>query len=74
MLPTCTRHLATENGDDAWMFRDDGKSNNEVQSRDFKVEAFEEHVTEKMIALQNTVVDLEHLIGETDDRSVKEGN
>nr|GLL37639.1 hypothetical protein BHE74_00010015 [Ipomoea trifida] len=38
MLPTCTRHLATENGDDAWMFRDDGKSNNEVQSRDFKVE------------------------------------
>nr|GMD48381.1 hypothetical protein Iba_chr10fCG5830 [Ipomoea batatas] len=38
MLPTCTRHLATENGDDAWLFRDDGKSNNEVQSRDFKVE------------------------------------
>nr|GMD14459.1 hypothetical protein Iba_chr07bCG6610 [Ipomoea batatas] len=38
MLPTCTRHLAMENGGDAWLLRDAGKSDNKMQSRDLKAE------------------------------------
>nr|GLL42187.1 uncharacterized protein LOC109169386 [Ipomoea trifida] len=41
MLPTCTRHLATENDGYPWLVRNTGKSNNAGRRHDLKLEGFQ---------------------------------